>query len=107
MSSYQQVLDAPKLSTPKIKDDNWLQEERAFFRQLPELLKTKRGKWVAIHHEQVVEVGDSLREVLLSVRKKYPRTEVYIQHVDEKLPVAKMVSPHKSINKEVLTHGNL
>jgi hypothetical protein len=34
-----------------------------------------------------------LREVLLRVRKKYPKTEVYIQLVDEKLPVAKMVSP--------------
>lgn len=97
MSDYQEVLDAPKLAIPGIKDDKWLREEKSFFRQLPELLKTKRGKWVAIHQEQVVEVGDSLREVLLSVRKKYPRTEVYIQHVDENIPVAKMVSPRKGV----------
>jgi len=67
----------------------------SFFRQLPELLKTKRGKWVAIHEECVVEIGDSLREVIISVRKRYPKTEVYSQLVDEKLPVAKMVTPEK------------
>lgn len=97
MSNYQEVLDAPKLVIPRIKDDKWLREEKSFFRQLPELLKTKQGKWVAIHQEQVVEVGDSLREVLLLVRKRYPKTEVYIQLVDEKLPVAKMVSPRKGV----------
>jgi len=97
MSSYQEILDAPRLAIPRIKEDKWLREEQSFFRQLPELLKTKRGKWVAIHHEQVVEVGDSLREVLLLVRARYPRTEVYIQLVDQKLPVVKMVSPRKGV----------
>jgi len=97
MSNFQEVLDAPKLAIPGIKDDKWLREEKSFFRQLPELLKTKRGKWVAIHQEQVVEIGDSLREVLLNVRKRYPKTEVYIQLVDEKLPVAKMMSPRKGV----------
>ena len=95
MSSYKEVLDALELSTAKIKDDKWLQEERAFFRQFPGLLKSLRGKWVAIHLEQVVEIGDSLHKVLLSVRKRCPRTEVHIQLVDEKLPVAKMVTPKR------------
>jgi hypothetical protein len=58
---------------------------------------TKLIKWVAIHEEQVVEVGDSLREVLISVSKRYPKTEVYIQLVDEKLPVAKMLSPRRAM----------
>ena len=95
MSNYQEVLDSPKSTIPRIKDDQWLREEKSFFRQLPELLKTKRGKWVAIHQEQAVEIGDSLREVFLSVRKRYPKTEVYFQLVDEKLSVFKMVSPQK------------
>jgi HEPN domain-containing protein len=95
MSAYQEILEAPKLFVPEAEADKWVQEERAFFRQLPELLKTKRGKWVAIHEERVVEIGDSLREVLISVRKRYPKTEAYIQLVDEKLPVAKMMSPKR------------
>lgn len=97
MSTYQEILEAPQVFVPKIKDDKWLQEERAFFRQLPELLKTLRGKWVAVHEQRVVEVGDSLREVLISVRKRYPKTEIYIQLVDENLPVAKMLSPRRGM----------
>jgi len=93
MSTYQEILEAPQLFVPKIEDDKWSQEERAFFLQLPDLLNTLRGKWVAVHEERVVEVGDSMREVLISVRKRYPKTEIYIQLVDEKLPVAKMLSP--------------
>lgn len=94
MSKHQnQVLEAPKISFSETEDDKWLREERAFFLQLPELLKTLRGKWVAIHNEEVVEIGGTMREVLLSVRKRFPNTEVYIQLVEEKLPVAKMLSP--------------
>lgn len=106
MSNYQEVLDAPKLIIPKIKEDKWISEEKSFFRQLPELLKTKRGKWVASHQDQVVEIGDSLREVLLLVRKRYPKTEVYIQLVDEKLPIAKMVSPGKRVHHKYETNEN-
>jgi hypothetical protein len=90
-----QVFEAPQLPIPKIEDDPWLRDRRAFFRLLPELLKTLRGKWVAIHNEQVVEIGDTVRSVLLRVRERFPRTEVYIQLVDEKLPVIKMRSPRQ------------
>ena len=93
----EQVFDAPYVPTMrKLDGDKWLNEERAFFRQLPELLKTLRGKWVAIHDEQVVEIGDSLRQVLQRVRKRFPKTEIYIQLVDEEIPIAKMLSPRKA-----------
>ncbi len=92
-----QVFEAPTLSFPKVEADKWLREERAFFLALPELLQTLRGKWVAIHNEQVVETGDTLREVLLSVREKFPGVEVYMQLVDENLPVTKMLSPRRGL----------
>jgi hypothetical protein len=93
----EQVFEAPQIpKMSEIEGDKWLREERAFFRQLPELLKTLRGKWVAIHNEQVVDIGDSLRQVLQRVRKRFPKTEVYIQLVDEELPVARMLSPRKA-----------
>ncbi len=88
-----QVFEAPQLPVYKEPDDNWLREERAFFLQLPELLKTLRGKWVAMHNEQVVEIGDSMRQVLQQFCLRFPDKEVYIQLVDEKLPVVKMSSP--------------
>jgi hypothetical protein len=92
-----QVFEAPQLQIPKVEDDPWLRDQRAFFLKLPELMKTLRGKWVAIYNEEVVEVGDDRRSVLLRFRERFPYAEVYIQLVDEKLPVAKMRSPRKGL----------
>jgi len=92
-----QVFEAPQLPIPQIIDDPWLRDEQAFFYKLPELLKTLRGKWVAIHNGDVVEIGDSVRSVLLRVRERFPKTEVYIQLVDEKLPVVKTRSPRNGL----------
>jgi len=90
-----QVIEAPPLPASRVKDDKWAREERAFFLQLAELLKTQRGKWVAMHNGQVAESGDSMRQVLQRVRDRYPKTEIYVQLVDENLPVGKMLSPRK------------
>ncbi len=92
-----QILEAPFLSTParKIEEDKWLRDRRAFFKMLPELLKTLRGKWVALYEEKVIEVGDSMQNVLLRFRERIPKGEVYIQLVDEKLPIAQMLSPRR------------
>jgi hypothetical protein len=92
-----EVFDAPQLTIPKVEDDPWLRDERTFFLKLPELLKTLRGKWVAVYNEEVVEIGDTHREALLRFRKKFPHAEVYIQLVDENLPIAKMRSPRKRL----------
>jgi hypothetical protein len=92
-----QYFEAPQLNLPKIIDDPWERDERTFFLKLPELLETLRGKWVAIYNEQVVEVGDTRREVLLRFVEKFPNAEVYNQLVDEKIPVAKMLSPRRGL----------
>lgn len=91
----EQIFEAPvlPLATTLVKEDKWLREQRAFFRMLPELLKTLKGKWVAIYGEQVIEVGESMQSVLIKVRERLPKGELYIQLVDEKLPVVKMLSP--------------
>jgi hypothetical protein len=91
----EQIFEAPVLpiATARIEEDKWLRDQRAFFRMLPELLKTLKGKWVAVHGEKVIEVGDSMQSVLTHVRERLPKGELYIQLVDEKLPVAKMLSP--------------
>ena len=90
------ILEAPQLPFSQTKDDKWRREERAFFKQLPTLMQTLKGKWVAVHRGKVVETGDSLQSVLARVREKFPKTEVYIQRVEENLPVAKMLSPRQA-----------
>ena len=92
----EQVFEAPQIPEPDYRNDKWLRERRAFYRLLPELLKTSRGKWVAVHNEEVVEVGDSLQLVLKKFWNRFPKTEVYIQLVDEEVPVIRMLSPQKS-----------
>lgn len=92
-----QAFAAPQLPVTNATDDPWLRDERAFFLKLPELLKTLRGKWVAISNEQVVEVGDTRREVLLRFVEKFPAAEVYIQLVNEEIPTIKMLSPRKGM----------
>jgi len=99
MQDQVQVFEAPLLTIPKIMDDPWLRDQRAFFLMLPELLKTHRGKWVAVYNEQVVEIGDTRRNVLLRFRDRFPHAEVYIQLVDEEFPVAKMRSPRKPLRR--------
>jgi hypothetical protein len=51
-----ELLPAPSLPEPP--EDKWRSEHRAFRRQLPELLKTHRHQYVAIHEGKVVESGN-------------------------------------------------
>lgn len=62
-------------------------ERRAFFRLLPDLLKTHRGQYVAIHNEQVVGSGPDRLKLALEVQGRV-RSGVYVGHViDEPEPV--------------------
>ncbi|MCI0618711.1 hypothetical protein L0244_37515 [bacterium] len=99
-----QIFESPQLPITKVEDDPWLRDEQAFFLKLPELLKTLRGKWGAVYNEEVVEIGDTHREVRLRFCEKFPNAEVYIQLVDEKLPVAKMLSPTQQLRPAVERH---
>ena len=44
--------------------EKFQRERLAFYRLLPELLRTHAGKVVAIHDEQVIAVGDERRPVI-------------------------------------------
>jgi len=71
-------------------------EVAAFERMLPELLREYRGRVVAIHNGQVVEVGDSKVEVSERVHQRLGDVTVYVQRVSEhpriyKFPYFKVV----------------
>lgn len=61
----------------------WEREYRAFQRLLPELLKTHRGKYVAIHEERVIDSDDDRRELIFRVLPKVGGVSVHIGHVTE------------------------
>jgi len=51
------TLKTPEFHWPPPPCTNWEREYRAFQRLLPQLLLTRRGQFVAIHEEQVID-GD-------------------------------------------------
>jgi hypothetical protein len=67
--------------------EEFQREVAAFERMLPELLQEYQGRVVAIHRGQVIEVGDSKAEVSERVHKRLGDVTVFIQQVEEQLPV--------------------
>ena len=70
--------------------DKFERERAAFYRLLPELLKTHRGKVVAIHDEKVIAVGDERRPVIDEARKIAGYVDMYIAPVQDKRPLERV-----------------
>jgi len=94
--SESDILEAPKLNLrPKPRgDEKWRREKEAFLRVLPDLLKTYRDKFVAIHDGAVVAVGDTRIDAAM---KAYERVGYIPLHVglvtDHPLPKVRILSP--------------
>jgi hypothetical protein len=74
----------------------WEREYRAFQRLLPGLLKTHRGKYVAIHNEQVVDSGDDPIALIKQVHTRYGYVPIHVDRiVEEPLPPIRI--PHYRI----------
>lgn len=76
--------------------NKWEREYRAFQRLLPELLQTHRGKYVAIHNEQVVETGDDPIALIKQVHARYGYVPIHVDHVVEPPPSPVRI-PHRQI----------
>jgi hypothetical protein len=76
------VLDAPQinLENPAF-DQKWRREYIAFLDLLPELLRTHRDKFVAIHGGAVVAEGDTFAEVALSAYERVGYIPMHIGRV--------------------------
>nr|HID13341.1 type II toxin-antitoxin system Phd/YefM family antitoxin [Anaerolineae bacterium] len=82
-------------------DDAWRQEQlqrlepnrAAFQRLLPELLKTHKGQFVAIHKGEVIDSDTDDRELAKRVMANIGDEPVYIQKVEEELPSFEVPSP--------------
>lgn len=74
-------------------DSAFLKEREAFNRLKPELLREHRGKYVAVHQGEVVEIGENTTEVAREVYRKLGHVPLYIGLVAEDLPVVHIPSP--------------
>ena len=70
-------------------------ERQAFERLKPELLRTHRGQWVAIHQGEVVEAGQDRSQVLDSVYDRFGYVPLYVQRIEEQPRVYKL--PHRKV----------
>lgn len=78
-----EVIEIPVEALIPPPRNKWEREYRAFQRLLPELLKTHRGKYVAIHEEQVIDSGDDRLELIFRVLPNVGGVSVHIGHVTE------------------------
>jgi hypothetical protein len=68
-------------------------ERRAFARLLPELLKTHRGQFVAIHNEQVVDSGPDDIALVRRVQERVGYVPIHVDRVTEQPVVYRIRGP--------------
>ncbi len=73
-------------------DEAFERERTAFERLKPELLKTHRGKFVAVVNEQLVDVGTDRVQLVLRVYDRFGYRPIYVQLVEEHLPRRRLPS---------------
>src|SRR5713101_6528333 len=83
----------PAVRTPIPLDPKFVREEDAFQQLLPELLKSHRGKYVAVHEEQVVDAGDDQIELALRAYKRYGYIPIYVTLVTDQPRIERITSP--------------
>lgn len=74
-------------------NEKWEREYHAFLLMLPELLKTHRGKYVAVHEEKPVDSGDDKTALAMRAYKTYGYVPIYVGLVAER-PLPPERVPH-------------
>jgi hypothetical protein len=87
---------------PGAPEDKWHRERRAFWRLLPELLKTHRGKYVAVHNGQVVESGDDEVALALRAYRQHGYVPIYVGLVTDEPPRVERIPTPRIIGGERL-----
>ena len=60
----------------------WKEEIAAYDAMWPELLKTHKGKWVAVHGGKIIDIARKRETLMKRVYAKYSRrTPIYIEKV--------------------------
>jgi hypothetical protein len=88
-----QTLPPPVLSTSAPSSSKWEREYQAFLRLLPELLRSHRSQYVAIHEEQVVDSGDDPIALIKRVHARIGYVPIHVDQVTDQ-PPAPLRIPH-------------
>ena len=88
-----QTLPPPVLSAPAPSSSKWEREYQAFLRLLPELLRSHRSQYVAIHGEQVVDSGDDPIALIKRVHARIGYVPIHVDQVSDQ-PASPLRIPH-------------
>ena len=88
-----QTLPPPVLSTHIPSPSKWQREYQAFLRLLPELLRSHRNQYVAIHGEQVVDSGPDPIALIKRVHARIGYVPIHVDQVTDQ-PPAPLRIPH-------------
>ena len=88
-----QTLPPPVLSALAPSSSKWEREYQAFLRLLPELLRSRRSQYVAIHGEQVVDSGDDPIALIKRVHARIGYVPIHVDQVTDQ-PPAPLRIPH-------------
>jgi hypothetical protein len=95
-----ELLPAPVLPLPP--EDKFRREQQAFSKLLPELLRTHRGQYVAIHEGQVVDSGEDQIDVAERAYARFGYIPILVTLVtDEPHPVIRIPSPRLLRNRDL------
>lgn len=84
---------AVSLTIPIPAHNKWEREYRAFLHMLPELLRSHRGKYVAVHDGRVVDEGEDKIALALGAYQKFGYVPIYVGLVTERpLPTERIPS---------------
>ncbi len=91
-----EAVAAPGAAAPPMAgavDAAFVREREAFNRLKPELMRTHRGKYVAVYRGEVAVIGNSGTEVAEEAYAKLGYVPLYVGLVEERLPVVRGPSP--------------
>jgi predicted aspartyl protease len=90
-----ELMEAPNIhSSVAARDQRWRDEYEAFSRMLPELLRTHRGKFVAVHKGAVIAVADSFKDAAVQAYQKVGYVPLHVGLVsDVSRPAVRIPSP--------------
>jgi PHD/YefM family antitoxin component YafN of YafNO toxin-antitoxin module len=96
IEEYRRLKSASEPSPPEPQDEKlrtFYEDKEMFQRLLSELLKTHKGKFVAVFHGQIVDVDSDLGTLARRVYKKYGYQPIYMDEVLEEPRVYEFPSP--------------
>ncbi len=94
------TLPAPVIERAPRAQSKWEQEYEAFIRLLPELLRTHRGRYVAVHDQRVIDSDDDPIALIKRVHARHGYVPIHVELVTDTPPVPARIPHYREYRPE-------